>query len=57
MILTNSVYFALRKCIAAARKANGMAAADARAFALAAPATAERVVAAIGTKPARDFRM
>jgi xanthine dehydrogenase/oxidase len=57
MILTNSVYFALRKCIAAARAANGMAAADARTFALAAPATAERVVAAIGTQPASDFRM
>ena len=34
MILTNSVYFALRKCIAEARMANGMAASDARTFVL-----------------------
>jgi len=57
MILTNSVYFALRKCIAEARMANGMAASDARTFVLGAPATAERVLAAIGTDPASDFRL
>tara|TARA_B110000090_G_scaffold170981_1_gene190852 strand:- start:122 stop:2521 length:2400 start_codon:yes stop_codon:yes gene_type:complete len=55
MVLTNSVHFALRRCIELARLDRGLANVDARTFALNAPATAEHVVGVIGTVPTKEF--
>ena len=55
MILTNSVYFAVRRCIELGRLENGLAPKNAGTFELDAPATAERVVALVGSDPMKDF--
>jgi len=55
MILSNTVHFALRRCIELARLDNGLSKKEAGTFVMDVPATAERVVAAIGTVAANDF--
>ena len=55
MILSNSVYFAVRRCIELARLDRGLEAREAGTFVLNVPATAERVVAVIGSVPCDEF--
>ena len=57
MILSNTVFFALRKCIELARMDRGLPKEDVSIFDLAAPATAARVVEAISNNPLQDFTL
>ncbi len=55
MILSSTVFLALRRCVEEARLARGLGASAAADFDLHAPATAERLLAAIANDPDKDF--